>query len=259
MTRLRYCLLFLFALLILVRPGSGCSFEEDDTPTHIDPDKPYAAYVGGRLGIVSGELRVRHLVVAYNTLSGRGLTPTEKKAAIDVDRFYNYGGGFAPEQISEMWSYSDKPRITGGAAAWFRAVPQSPTRVEHTVRGDEYETFFNCLDDAYAHAASTLADRRARYNRPGQPDTPEIKDWIQGQLAVFSNCSDLKPRQSFAPNAPPPPPACAGGSFVASDNRNCTLGFSLVGELCSTLLVSIVISGNNYPGLSFSSPIRASE
>jgi hypothetical protein len=207
MTRLRYFVLLVFALLILVRPGSGCSFEEDDTPTHIDPDKPYAAYVGGKLGIVSGELRVRHLVVAYDTLSGRGLTPGEQKAAIDVDRFYNYGGGIAPEQVSQMWSYSDKPRTTSGVAAWFSAVPQSPTRVEHTVAGDQYETFFNCLDDAYAHAASTLADRRAHYSKPGQPDSPEITDWIQGQLSVFSNCSDLKPEQSFAPNAPPPPPA----------------------------------------------------
>jgi hypothetical protein len=85
MTRLRYFVLLVFALLILVRPGSGCSFEEDDTPTHIDPDKPYAAYVGGKLGIVSGELRVRHLVVAYDTLSGRGGAPRDPNAAIALE------------------------------------------------------------------------------------------------------------------------------------------------------------------------------
>jgi hypothetical protein len=56
------------------------------------------------------------------------------------------------------------------------------------VPGQDWQTFRNCLQDAFATASATLTDRRARYAKQGAPDTPEIAAWIAAQRAVFSNC-----------------------------------------------------------------------
>ena len=66
------------------------------------------------------------------------------------------------------------------------------------------------------------------------------------------------PSPSPSPTPAPPPPACAT-SYMGSDAQTCTKTFSLVGLDCSTLLVSIVISGNDYPGLTFAAPIASTE
>ncbi len=195
MNHLRRLLLALLAVLVLVRPGNGCSFSDDDlTPTGTDPDRPYSAFLDGKLGIVSGQLRIRHLVVAYDTLSGRGLTPSEQKAAVDVDRFYNFGEAYKPD-----------PDVAGPGDPSARQA-WNATNVERAVPGAPYETFTNCLDDTFVHANATLADLRAKYGKPGAADSPEIQNWIAGQAAVFSNCSDGHSSQFQYPAPPPPPP-----------------------------------------------------
>jgi hypothetical protein len=192
MSHLRRLLLALLAVLVLVRPGNGCSFSDDDlTPSGTDPDRPYSAFLDGKLGIVSGQLRIRHLVVAYDMLSGRGLTPSEQKAAVDVDRFYNFGEAYKPG-----------PDVTAPADPSARNA-WNATSVERAVPGAPYETFTNCLDDTFVHANTTLANLRAKY---GKPDSAEIQDWIAGQAAVFSNCSDGHSSQFQYPTPPPPPP-----------------------------------------------------
>ncbi len=214
MSHLRRLLLALLAVLILVRPGNGCSFSDDDlTPSGTDPDRPYSAFLDGKLGIVSGQLRIRHMVVAYDVLSGRGLTPSEQKAAIDVDQFYNYNGGIGPEIPSSGYSFEEQ-KVRAGMQAWFAVAPNTPTRSEHAVPGEDYSSFANCLDDAYVHAANTLADIRKRYGKPLGPnadpasaDTPEIAEWIAGQINVFANCSD-NPYGAQGSAQKGPPPCC---------------------------------------------------
>lgn len=66
--------------------------------------------------------------------------------------------------------------------------------------GQDYESFYNCLPDAFANATVTLASLRARY---GKPNAPEIANWIEGQQAVFSNCGGPGRTPQPAPaNAP---------------------------------------------------------
>lgn len=183
-------LLLVFASL---HPGNSCAFspEDDIFVQHIDPDAPYDKYVAGRLGVFNGAYRIRHMVVAYNMLSGRGLSPAEQKAAIDVDNLYHSSD---PEQ----GTYFPDGRHSGSEDAEWK-----DTNVVRTVPGQSYAYFTNCLDDAFFTASATLADRRARYGKPNSPDTPDIANWLAGQHAVFSNCSGSGQTPQPAPaNAP---------------------------------------------------------
>jgi|SRR5271170_4991506 len=187
MRQLRRVLLVLLTVA-LARPGNGCSYPErkEIFSQLVDPDRPYTKFVAGRLGVLASTYRIRHLIVAYNTLSGRGLSPAEQKAAEAVDRYYN------PHAYDMNASDGDQQPgddTAGSGLQQWNASPVSNT--ERAVPGEGYETFTNCLDDAFAHAAATIADRRDRYGKRGAhaADTPEIADWIAGQRAVFSNCN----------------------------------------------------------------------
>ena len=193
-----------FAVLMLaalaVEFGNSCAYapDQDVFIQHTDPDAPYARYAGGRLGIVQATFRIRHLVVAFNTLSGRGLSPAEQSGAIAVDNHYNAYP--APEPDGGVTPSTEPP--AGAASATLPHWPAGPDDNDRKVPGQDWESFTNCLADSFRNANATLADRRARYGKPGAPDTPEIADWIAGQQAVFTNCSG-------AGQAPQPAPANA--------------------------------------------------
>jgi hypothetical protein len=184
----------LFAALA-VEFGNSCAYapDEDVFIQHTDPDAPYARYAAGRLGIVQATFRIRHLVVVYNTLSGRGLSPAEQSGAVAVDNHYNAYP--APEPDTEP--------PAGAAAATLPLWSAGPDGNDRKVPGQDWESFTNCLADAFRNANATLVDRRSRYGKHGAPDTPAIADWIAGQHAVFSNCSGPGQTPQPAPaNAP---------------------------------------------------------
>jgi hypothetical protein len=72
-----------------------------------------------------------------------------------------------------------------------------------SIPGVDYEQFANCLDDAFATAARTLADREAGHGA----HSSEVVEWVRGQDEVFGNCSDIPASYApgaFRPEAPPP-------------------------------------------------------
>lgn len=189
------CLAIFSLAVLFTHLGNSCAFEGPEVTfvLHSDPDAPYAHYVDGRLGIIRPDYRIRHLVIAYDYLSGHALTPAEQKAAVDVDNYYNNDG-----EMADSSPY---------ASAW----KEGPTvSTEHKVPGSQWETFSNCLADAFLKADATLDDIRSRYGNHAPADnpnlkiddTPDIKNWIDGQNAVFSNCAG-------AGQAPQPLPAGA--------------------------------------------------
>jgi hypothetical protein len=208
--------LFLATLLIalFVRPGLGCSHEGSSAvfTQRFRPDQPYSAFTQGRLGVIGRTYSLRHLVVAYDTLSGRGLTPAEQKAAEDVDRYDN------PEGYGDTPTVDD-PTQKPGIGSWLAATGRD-FGVEHSVPGQDYNTFTNCLDDAFAHAAATVTDLRSRYG-----NSPAIQDWITAQQIVFANCSDgssvsvIPPRQRTPQQAYIPDPAPANAPLWLRQQR----------------------------------------
>ena len=206
MNRFRYGLPLVCAALLLALPARSCG---PDFPTAIfvlttGPDGNYAHYLQGHLGVPQSGYRTRHLVVAYDYLTQRPLSATEQKQAAQVN-----------EDFLNPWQSDDeaakKSAPPSGASRWLDGrnaidlndgVRPAEQPISRSVPGVDYNSFDNCLDDAFATAAKTLAARVTSY---GAKD-PSVLEWVRGQDAVFSNCGDGKPEPYYGPGKPPPPP-----------------------------------------------------
>ena len=72
------------------------------------------------------------------------------------------------------------------SAARAERIPHHPDlNGDRPVPGASYQNFANCLDEAFAFAASTLKDRKTAH----ASDSANFADWVHGQDAVFANCN----------------------------------------------------------------------
>ena len=209
MKPLRYTLPLAVATLAITLPARTCSPDFPDAIFVLQdgPGGSYAAYVAGRLGVPQADYRTRHLVVAYDYLTQRSLSADEQKQAIAVN-----------DQFLNPWDYEDAQKKTAppkGFDRWSYArnvvglkdsdQPSGQLSVSRSIPGDDYGSFENCLDPAFAAAADTLHARVASYT----VKDPNVIEWVRGQDAVFSNCGDGKSAPYYGsgnPPTPPPPP-----------------------------------------------------
>ncbi|MDQ2925105.1 MAG: hypothetical protein M3R43_06060 [Acidobacteriota bacterium] len=147
----------LFVLFAFVLPSNGCGpfFAEAEFVQLTRPDGIYADYVKGRIGVPQTQYRLRHLIAGYDWMNGHGLTPGEQQQMVALDQ--------------EL--YGNPPRAD---------MPEG-----RLVPGSDYQTFQNCLPDAFAVAKQTHEARHAAHGE----DPASVADWERGQTAVFSNCS----------------------------------------------------------------------
>lgn len=187
-------------LAVLPARSCGPDFPEAIFVRHYDPDGPYAKYAAGHLGVLQSEYRTRHLMLAYDWLSGRALTPEEQKQAIAADAVFTKDkdstttvpASDAVDDPADDWF-----RLRAGFKALPADVPASGSPSMHPSPGDPYSSYDNCLDDAYTTAARTLRARIASYGATN----PEVVDWVRGQDAVFSNCANAGATPQPAANA----------------------------------------------------------
>jgi hypothetical protein len=193
------CVVLAFAI-----PGNSCGpfFPEAVFVQNSMPDGPYAAYAGGQIGVPQPGYRVQDLVIAYDWLNGHGLTVDEQQQAVSLNHTRNFVG-------------SANPAMSPGFTAWVTArkdsavpepsapPPQSGFHIaqdlnsDRPVPGTSYQNFANCLDEAFAFAASTLKDRKTAHAN----DPASFADWVHGQDAVFANCNgsgDKMPAEASA-------------------------------------------------------------
>ena len=151
------------------------------------------------------------MVLAYDYLSGHPLPADVQKQAIAINT-----------DLLDPWQADDdasKPKP--GYNSWLKArdafgpvdgfVPDGNLSTNRSIPGEDYSSFTNCLDDAFATAAKTLAARIASHTAKNSA----VIDWVRAQDAVFTNCGDGKalhyfgpPDKAPAPPAPPRSPAC---------------------------------------------------
>lgn len=205
--------LILSAGFVLVSEACGPFFPEAIFVQQTRPDGSYADYVKGRVGVPQPGYRMRHMVVAYDWLNGHGLSAGEQQQALSLEAMLNPPPDRQSEPVSE---------VTAGVAAWLAeldrvkaggsgAGPAQPGaaqtgasgasesgtnesaekpnaagmfQTERSVPGEDYQSFPNCLADAFTTAAKTLGGRKAAH--PGE--TAALADWVGGQEAVFANC-----------------------------------------------------------------------
>ncbi len=188
----RMCLIVAAAILLLAPPESqscGPFLPEAQFVFRLGPvdEMPYYQ---GELGIVQPTYRRRNLIVAYRYLSGVPLTQEEIRSQPAP----------APQTEPQWYGVDTSPT----AGAWLVArnsVPGiQPVKIPAAYRkvpgGNGWQTYQDCLDDAFTTAAATLQQRMVKWGS----SSAEVAEWVRGQDLVFQNCSegvhlpvDLKP------------------------------------------------------------------
>ena len=182
MTRVRMWAVVLVAALMLALPGNSCGpFFAEMVFVHAEAPDNLKAFLDGDLGVVQAGLSPRFLALAYRILSGPALTADERAMVLQASE-----PGLNNASLTDQGSGTTDAKSAWKAAR--AAIADSAGSVGDSSRkvpGQDWDTYANCLDDAYDHAARTLT-ARAREHGNGKA---ELADWVRGQDAVFSNCA----------------------------------------------------------------------
>jgi len=151
-------------------PSCGPGFDQAIFTFTRYPRYPVKDYAAGRLGIIHPTYLTRFLWIAYRYLSNKPPTAAEQQPFTDGD------ARETPAEAGKGTWLQIRGRVLGDSALRYsyRGVP-----------GSEWQSYVNCLDDAYRNAANTLELRARSFGL----EHPGIKSWVNAQEAVFSNCS----------------------------------------------------------------------
>jgi hypothetical protein len=185
--------LILFAAIAV--PGRSCGpFTVDFTFVDTQHPEDLTGFVQGRPFIVQPEWRIRSLALSYRLLNGPALTPGEKNGVLaefaredSNDQFPTSPDDTQADYTAWQKAYAAVTRTSSSAPAPFEPNGDSQTapNLDANVPGSAFQTFPNCLGDAFRNAARTLSRRQKEH-----PDAaPALADWAHAQDAVFSNCS----------------------------------------------------------------------
>jgi hypothetical protein len=205
MKHLRHTLFLALATSVVTLTARPCG---PDFPSAVfvlqtGPGGNYVSYAAGRIGVPQTGYRTRHMVIAYDYLNGHPLPPETQKEAVAINTY-----------LLDPWQADSSNKPLDGFSAWIaeRAhfgpvdgyLPDASLATDRSVPGEDYDSFPNCLDDAFATAARTLIARTVAHTA----QDPAVADWVRGQDAVFTNCGDGKGIRYFGPprKAPAPPP-----------------------------------------------------
>jgi hypothetical protein len=160
---------------------------------------------GGKLGVLRPHFYRRDLLLAYRGLAGLPLSPGEAKPEPKPEplpdgtlRARRKPGPPMPPDSQRAQPWIEARKLIAGAAA-----------IDHVdgdkkVPGEDYEVYYNCLEDAFVNAATTLQKRVAQWGA----EDPRTAEWLRGQDQVFQNCS-------AGPAIPKPLPA--GDKLLSAD------------------------------------------
>jgi hypothetical protein len=147
---------------------------------------PQDVFARGQLGILRPKYYRRYLVVAFRYLTGAPLS--QEEAAAFSFRRLAVPASTAPLTPVAQWIEA-RNRVPGVTA--IRAIDQyrslhdlAPMDRRGKKRTPYFESYQNCLDDAFARATQTLRERAARWG----VTSPQLAEWVRGQDAVFNNC-----------------------------------------------------------------------
>lgn len=144
------------------------------------PESPYREYAAGKLGIVKPTYRRSILLAAYRYLTGGGFSDAEQK---DLIRVWE-------AEINHR-NDDDTTDLEAAVKAWLaqrKSVLGSEAKVPeiYTERSwGGYDFFPNCTKNAFETATKTLSDRSVSYGS----DNKDVKNWIEAQDQVFTNCA----------------------------------------------------------------------
>jgi hypothetical protein len=148
------------------------------------PDLSADAYAAGQLGVVLPTYEPAYLVVAYRYFSGKPLSAVEQKQFVGPCDYHP--------------GCEDQDRANSGMSDWNAASQgttnfASPDKVSSFLPGVVYsagpnapfESYPNCLDDAFRTAAATLEARKEKFGE----QSAAVASWLGAQETVFDNCN----------------------------------------------------------------------
>ena len=139
---------------------------------------PETEFAAGKIGILRPTYYRRYLVVAYRYLNGAPLNQGEI-AAFGPRSSVLVAADQVPLSPTEQWVQA-RGKVPGTPP--LNAVTLDRFRQP---RAQEFDSYANCLDDAFSRAARTLNARVAVWG----VDSPLTKEWLRGQDMVFRDCS----------------------------------------------------------------------
>lgn len=176
--RFTLSLTLIFALTHTIMPCGPSYVSPLFTIKHA-PEDPYLDYARGRIGIVKPEFRRSVLYAAYRWINANGPGLEEQNAMIDVWNADFKNKDYIDDDVTEaVKNWVEKRKDVLGKD---EKVPT--IYVEREYGG--YDFFPNCTKNAFETATETLSSRIGSYGL----DSKDVKAWLTGQDAVFSNCS----------------------------------------------------------------------
>lgn len=162
---------------------------------------PQGVFAHGQLGILRPRYHRLYLVMAYRYLTGVPLTKEEAAEFDPRSPTVPVAAPAPPPPTPEGQWLAARNRVPGLTAL----KDISPDR-----RGqppNQFESYQNCLDDAFVTASRTLGERIQRWGA----SSPLVAEWVRGQDTVFQNCS----------GGPAMPQALTGNAdpLLAADRR----------------------------------------
>jgi hypothetical protein len=156
----------------------------------VHPEYPLELFAGGRIGVVQPLYARSYLYVAYRHLSGSGFNEQAEKALVAL----------WSERLNLTWAADGQAWVDGWLTARSKIPGVAPAPKIDVYRNrekpNEYETYLNCQKDAFENAAATLTARMGQFGA----DSAAMREWVEAQDQVFSNCSE---GQHFPHDTPP--------------------------------------------------------
>ena len=157
------------------------------------PETPYRDFAGGRLGIVKSSFRRSVLYAAYRHIAGNGMNTAEQQAIIEVWKAEIDNKDFRDDSVDDVV----KAWVEKRKEVMEKEEKPPDIYVERTYGG--YDFFPNCTKNAFETATTTLLERVSAYGKTDQ----NVRNWINGQDQVFSNCASGKQTPDAAPLGSP--------------------------------------------------------
>jgi hypothetical protein len=194
----------LVLLPIFAVQACGPDFSPDVFVRKLRPDQP-KEFAAGKLGVLLPTYPRMDLIVAFRYLNGGVLSvqeqaayaPTYTEMELDMAQQSNAG---SDDQASNK-VFIDWDTLHEKYAGHSPNVQISRNVEVKTAGGYTYQSsYVNCNEDAFHNAALTLQSRAQSWGS----HSALLTDWVQGQDAVFTNCSGEKPALPAAAPADAP-------------------------------------------------------
>ncbi len=191
----------LVVIPLFTAQACGPDFYPDVFVMKMRPDHP-KEFAIGKLGVLLPTYPRADLTVAFRYLNGGNLSATEGAAYQPTYTYHD------PEW-EKQWNTPDTAagKRDDPAQTWqtiharYAAAPKVEQERESKIQQPDGEisrsNYENCNGDAFLRAVSTLQSRAKTWGER----SPDLVDWLNGQDAVFANCSSRVPK---LPTAAPP-------------------------------------------------------